>query len=123
MRTIMVVDDVPDARDVLARLLRIGGYAAVTAEDGVEALAALTYTSPDLILLDLMMPGMDGVSVLRALRKDPRWKHLPVVLLTAVSEGRLVEEAGQLGIQDFILKGGVGGFELLQRISRHLPPQ
>src|SRR4051794_14403385 len=48
MRTIMVVDDVPDARDVLARLLRMGGYSTVTAEDGVEALAALTYTTPDL---------------------------------------------------------------------------
>jgi CheY-like chemotaxis protein len=123
MRTVLVVDDVPDARDVLARLLKLGGFQTVTAEDGYEALAAVKAQAPDLVLLDLAMPRMDGVEVLKALRDDPSWKHLPVVLFTAVSEGRLVEEAGRLGVQDFILKGGVGGAELLDRITRHLPTQ
>lgn len=123
MRTVLVVDDVPDARDVVARLLKLGGMQAVTAEDGYEALAAVRAQTPDLVLLDLTMPRMDGVGVLKALRGDPRWKDLPVILFTAVSEGRLVEEAGRLGVQDYILKGGVGGAELLDRISRHLPLQ
>ncbi len=121
MRTVLVVDDVPDARDVVARLLKLSGIQAVTAEDGYEALSAVQTQTPDLVLLDLTMPRMDGVSVLKALRADPRWKDLPVSLFTAVSEGKLVEEAGKLGVQDFILKGGVGGAELLDRISRHLP--
>src|SRR3954451_19406300 len=121
MRTVLVVDDVPDAREVVARLLKGGGFQAVIAEDGYEALAAVNTQTPDLVLLDLTMPRMDGVAVLKALRENPRWKHLPVVLFTAVSGGRLVEEAGRLGFQDLILKGGVGGAELLDRISRHLP--
>jgi len=121
MRTVLVVDDVPEAREVVARLLKRGGIQAVTAEDGYEALAAVNTQAPDLVLLDLTMPRMDGVAVLKALRGDPRWRHLPVVLFTAVSGGRLVEEASRLGVQDVILKGGVGGAELLDRIARHLP--
>jgi CheY-like chemotaxis protein len=123
MRTVLVVDDVPDAREVVARLLKLGGLQAVTAEHGYDALEALHEQTPDLVLLDLTMPRMDGVAVLKALRADPRWKDLPVILFTAVSEGRLVEEAGRLGVQDYILKGGVGGAELLERIARHLPLQ
>src|SRR4051812_49697936 len=123
MRTVLVVDDVPDAREVAARLLRGGGFQAVTAEDGYEALAAVNTQTPDLVLLDLTMPRMDGVAVLKALREDPRWKHLPVVLFTAVSDGRLVEEAGPLRVPDFILQGGGGGAELLHRITPHLPHQ
>lgn len=120
-RTVLVVDDMPDARDLLARLLRIGGYAALTAEDGYEALAAIEHHAPDLVLLDLTMPRMDGVEVLRRLRSDPRWRQLPVILFTGLSQGPLVEEAARLGIQDFILKGGIAGFPLLERIGRHLP--
>ena len=121
--TVLVVDDMADARDVLARLLRLGGFKSVTAEDGYSALAAVQAQPPDLVLLDLTMHGMDGVELLRTLRSDPRYKDLPVVLFTGVSGGRLVEEAGKLGIQDFILKGNVGGCDLLERISKHLPIQ
>ena len=119
--TILVVDDVADARDVLAKLLRLGGYKSVTAEDGQTALAAVETDAPDLVLLDLTMPGMDGVEVLRRLREDPRFKDLPVILFTAVTEGERVEEAGRLGIQDFIPKGRIAGRTLLSRIAQHLP--
>src|SRR4051794_7271338 len=109
MRTVLVVDDVPDAREVVVRLLKRRGYQAVTAEDGYEALAAVNTQPPDLVLLDLTMPRLDGVAVLKALREDPRWKHLPVVLFTAVSDGRLVEEAGPPRRPGFFLKRGGGG--------------
>ena len=121
--TVLVVDDLPDARDLLARLLRIGGYKSVTAEDGSAALSAVESEAPDLVLLDVMMPEMDGVEVLRRLRDHPRWKDLPVVLFTAVTDGPLLAEAGRLGVQDFILKGGIAGSALLERISRQLPRQ
>ena len=69
MRTVLVVDDVPDAREVVARLLKLGGLQAVTAEDGYDALEALHEQTPDLVLLDLTMPRMDGVAVLKTLRR------------------------------------------------------
>ena len=119
--TVLVVDDVADARDVLARLLRCGGYKSVTAEDGPTALAAVESDAPDLVLLDVMMPGMDGVEVLRRLRDDPRWRDLPVVLFTGIMDGPLIEEAGRLGVVDYILKGRVAGRDLLDRIEQYLP--
>jgi CheY-like chemotaxis protein len=120
MRKILVVDDTVDARDVLARLLRLGGFSTVTAEDGYEALKALEMDNPDLVLLDLMMPRMNGVELLETMRQDPRWKNVPVMLLTAVSDGPLITDAARLGVQDFILKGAVSGLSLLERVARTL---
>src|SRR4051794_13252397 len=101
-RTILVVDDVADSRDVLARLLRLSGYKSIVAEDGEAALNAVESEAPDLVLLDLMMPGMDGVEVLRHLREDPRFHDLPVILFTALSDGKLLTDAAKLGVQDYI---------------------
>src|SRR5947209_13348916 len=100
MRKILVVDDIEDARDVLSRLLRLGGFTTVTAEDGISAIKSLEMDHPDLVLLDLMMPRMNGVQVLETMRQDPRWKNVPVVLLTAVSDGPLIADAARYGIQD-----------------------
>jgi len=117
---VLVVEDTEDARDILARMLRLGGITAITAEDGFAALQALEQGVPDLVLLDLMMPKMNGVELLSHLRQDPRWRDVPVILLTAVSEGRLITDAVNLGVQDVILKGSVNAFDLIERIARHL---
>jgi two-component system, sensor histidine kinase and response regulator len=121
MHKVLVVDDTKDARVVLARLLRLGGYQAVLADDGPSALQSVETEHPDLVLLDLMMPDMNGVQVLENLRHDPRYKSLPVILFTAVADGELIQTASRLGIQDLILKGAVNGFNLLERIGRLLP--
>ena len=117
---VLVVEDTDDARDVLARMLRLGGFNPVTAENGSVALGELEKRTPDLVLLDLMMPHMNGVQLLDRMRHDPRWADLPVVLLTAVSEGRLITEAAELGVQDIILKGSINAFDLIDRVSRNL---
>lgn len=120
--TVLVVDDMPDARDVLARLLRLDGYKSLTAEDGISALAVVEADPPDLILLDLTMPGMDGLDVLRRLQADSRYARLPVILFTAVFDPRLVAEARRLGATDYIVKGSMPATELLARIACHLSP-
>jgi CheY-like chemotaxis protein len=117
---VLVVEDTPDARDVLARMLRLGGFQPVTAEDGSVALGELEKKTPDLVLLDLMMPRMNGVQLLSRLRHDPRWATVPVILLTAVSEGHLITEAAELGVQDIILKGSVNALDLIERVSKSL---
>lgn len=118
--TILVVDDASDIRDVLARLLRLAGYKSLTAEGGEAALASVAAEGPDLIVLDLMMPDMSGLEVLRRLRADPRYSRLPVVMFTAVGDRAVAEEARRLGVSDIIVKGGMGARELLDRISSHL---
>ena len=67
--TILVVDDEPLVRDLLVQFLSLRGYRALGVKDGAEALSMVEHTPPDLILLDLLMPGMDGVEVLRQLRQ------------------------------------------------------
>jgi CheY-like chemotaxis protein len=122
MRSILVVEDTADARDILARMIRLGGMVPVTAEDGHAALKALEKQVPDAVLLDLMMPEMNGVELLDKIRGDERWKALPVIVLTALSEGRLVQRAAELGVQDFILKGAINAVDLIDRIARNLKP-
>ncbi|NIP79020.1 MAG: response regulator [Gemmatimonadetes bacterium] len=80
--TILVVDDDPASRQRLARVVRDGGWQPVEAENGRVALERLETIEPRLILLDLVMPEMDGFALAERLREDPAWRHLPVVVVT-----------------------------------------
>lgn len=83
IRQVLVVDDEPDIRQLLEMTLHMSDYDVVTASDGLEAEALARRVHPDVIILDVMMPGVDGLSVLRNLRSDPVTQDIPVVLLTA----------------------------------------
>ncbi len=85
---ILVVDDDPDILDALTMVLEAKGYQVVTAKDGVEGLANLKAEKPDLMILDLLMPKMDGFAVCKELQ-DPRWskfRDIPILILTSVRE-------------------------------------
>jgi len=84
-RTIYLADDNPAFRQGLFLALRARGYAVRTAADGEEVLELLESGRPDLMLLDVMMPGMNGLEVLARVRADRRWSDLPVLLLTAAA--------------------------------------
>ena len=83
---ILVVDDVEPNRDLLTRLLNREGYVVSIALDGQSALDAVFRDAPDLILLDVMMPGLDGFEVCRALKANPATRLIPVVLVTALHD-------------------------------------
>ena len=103
-QTILVVDDVPDNIDVLSGLLR-PHYRVRAATSGERALQiARTLPHPDLILLDIMMPGMDGYQVCRELKADPRTRRLPVIFITARSEVEDEAKGLALGAVDYITK-------------------
>lgn len=80
---ILVAEDEADIRANLQRLLRLEGFRVTAVADGLAALAAVRSEPPDLLLTDLMMPGLDGEALLRALRAEPAGAHLPMLLLTA----------------------------------------
>ena len=82
-RRILVVDDEPDIRMFLSLALETSDYEVTMAEDGLQGREVAGRLLPDLIILDVMMPGMDGIAVLRSLRADPATAHIPIVLLTA----------------------------------------
>jgi len=83
MKSILVVDDEPDLRFVLRKMLEKEGYTINEAEDGEKALELLKGNKPDLILLDIMMPGMDGWETAKRIKSDPENKHIKIAMLTA----------------------------------------
>ena len=95
---IVLVDDEPDIRTVAEiALSAIGGWEVRLAASGEEALAQLAAAETDLILIDVMMPGMDGLGVLSRLRADPRWAKLPAIFMTAKGQQREVAQYLALG--------------------------
>lgn len=104
MTKVMVVDDEPNILLSLEFLMQQAGFSVTTAEDGETALLRISETEPDLVLLDISLPGISGFDVLDHLRKDERFARLPVIMLTA--HGREVEkEKGMaLGADDYITK-------------------
>jgi len=104
MQTVLVVEDSKFLRATREQILRKAGYLVLTAVDGMEALTIARENLPDLILLDMMLPKLDGPSVLRALKADPITAQIPVVVLTALSqknEQKLIHD----GAAAFLEKG------------------
>jgi signal transduction histidine kinase/DNA-binding response OmpR family regulator/HAMP domain-containing protein len=115
---VLVVDDDPTARELMVRMLGGDGWETVQAEHGRQALERLAEQIPSLILLDLMMPEMDGFELLRELRRNESWQTIPVVVVTArdLSEEDRRQLAGS--VRQVIAKGGAGQSELLLAIHR-----
>jgi class 3 adenylate cyclase len=115
---ILVVDDTPDNLFLMNALLE-DRYDVVTAESGAAALEAARTQVPDLILLDIMMPGMDGYEVLRRLRKDPATADIPVIFLTALTSPEEEQHGLDLGAVDYITKP-ISPPIVLARVHTHL---
>ena len=119
MPLILVVDDTALARDAVARLLETEGFQTERAANGREAYAKLYTQKPDLVLLDLMMPELDGITLLRMIRRHPLWETIPIIVLTALpDENKLVARARELGVKDIFLKSTFGFADLMQRIRK-----
>src|SRR5882672_6063147 len=104
MHRVLIVDDADDTRMMLGKLLTIAGHEPVFAANGWEALLTLDNAHVDLILLDLMMPGMDGSTFLRILRQSQRNQKLPVVIVTALDYGHAQSDLGRLGVESYLMK-------------------
>lgn len=117
--TVLVVDDTDSARDVTQRILRHYGLEAVGAQSGQEALSLLERLTPDVILLDLAMPDMDGLMVLERLQQDPRWTAIPVIMLTAISDEESVSRAFRLGAREYLVKASFTPPLMLEAVQRH----
>ena len=102
--TILIIEDDPDIRELLAFSLAKEGWTIVMAADGEEGLAALPTANPDCVVLDIMLPGIDGLEVLRTLKSDPARKRLPVIMTTAKGEESDVVTGLELGAEDYVVK-------------------
>lgn len=101
---ILIVEDEPDILNLLAFNLENSGFEVIKAEDGYEALEKVRRESPDLVLLDLMLPKMDGLTVCRRIKENPGTRHLPVLMLTAKGEEGDKITGLELGADDYVTK-------------------
>ena len=118
MAVVLVVDDDEFTCDAVRRLLTHMGYAAACANSGSDALDLLQQVRPDVIVLDWMMPKMDGLEVLRRLRADPQTKDVPVLVYSAADDPTMKKQAARFGAQECVLKSG-GFYPLYERIERY----
>jgi len=101
---VMVVDDSVTVRKVTSRLLERNGMNVLTAKDGIDAMALLQENTPDILLLDIEMPRMDGFEVASKIRNDDRLKDLPIIMITSRSGQKHRDHAMAIGVNDYLSK-------------------
>ena len=100
----LIVEDDPDARKVLSLILKLDGYQIHSAPGGQEALNILADLVPDVILLDVMMPGMDGYQVCQWVRSNPAVRHVPVIMLSGKADPESVARGMEVGADEYLSK-------------------
>jgi len=118
-KKVLIVDDSNTVLLMEKMILAKGPYELVTARDGVEAIEKAKFEQPDVILLDVMMPNLDGLAACAAIRHDPNTSHIPIVMVTTRSEEHNIETAFRNGCTDYVTKP-INGLELLTKLQNIL---
>jgi CheY-like chemotaxis protein len=116
-RCVLIAEDEEVTSALIAAILRSAGFECASARDGVQALEMARRKKPDIVLLDLEMPRLDGFDTLAALRKEPETQHLPVIMVTGCNTEKDVERGFRLGADDYIVKP-FNARELIARVDR-----
>ena len=116
---VLVVDDVPINRLLVVKMLGSFNFKVRQAENGLECMKEFYYSKPDIVLLDILMPLMDGFEVIEAVRENPSWSDVKIVVLSALNTNEDIVKAFNMGADDFITKPIVMD-KLLNTMARHL---
>ena len=120
MKNILIVDDTEFYRKVYMTKLLAGGYLTRVATNGVEALKAMMMQKPDVILLDLVMPEMDGFKVLQAVRASPALHKIPVIVFSSKGAPEEIQKALQAGANDYLIKSTTTPNKVVEKIEAYL---
>ncbi len=116
-KTILLVEDDIFVSDIYQTKISSEGYEVILAENGLEAIKKLEESVPDLILLDIIMPFMDGMETLRKIKSEEKWKKIPIILLTNLSDKEKIEEALGVGADDFLIKSHFTPSEVISKVN------
>jgi DNA-binding response OmpR family regulator len=120
MAKILIVEDDRFLRELIARKLRNEGYDVIEAVDGEEGLKRIKEEKPDLILLDLILPGIDGFEVLTKAKEDPDTAQIPVIILSNLGQREEIERGLKLGAIDYLIKAHFTPGEIIEKIKNIL---
>lgn len=119
-KKVLIVDDEQDLRDAVRDALSDEGFEVVEAHNGEVGLSVALEEKPDLILLDLMMPEINGIGMLSRLRQDPWGKNVTVILLTALEDANSIAQAVEAGGDDYLIKPNVKLEEIVHKVKQHV---
>ncbi|MBI2042576.1 MAG: response regulator [Candidatus Nealsonbacteria bacterium] len=120
VKRILIIDDEEAVQKILISKLSGAGFEPLSAMDGKEGLKATKKERPDLILLDIVMPVMDGISYLKELKKDPEVKDIPILILTNLASDEMVQKSLEQGVTDYLVKADYTLDELVEKINEKL---
>lgn len=119
-KKILLVEDDEMLRDMYTLKMEEEGYTLVTASDGEAGLALALEHKPDIILLDIMMPKMDGFAVLTEIKKDESMKNTPVLLLSNLGQQADVDKGKELGANDYVVKASMTPTQVVEKVKSYL---
>lgn len=117
-KKVLLAEDDPDMLDALKDTFESNGFIASTARNGEEGLAVAIKEKPAIIILDILMPKMDGLTMLKKLREDSWGQYAPVVILTNLSESTKLAEALEIGVSEYIIKTDISLKDLVEKAKR-----
>ncbi len=121
-RTVLIIEDEADAAELFAEMMRVSGFRVLKTSSSIPAIAMMTAEKPDIILLDIMMPDVSGLDILRQMRRDPVLANIPVVVVTAKSMPADIKNGMEAGASTYLTKP-VGFLELKEAVEHALGGQ
>lgn len=116
-KKILVVEDDIFISDIYQVKFTQEGFEVAIAVNGLEALKILDNFRPDIILLDIIMPQMDGIETLKKIKNNDKWKNIPIIMLTNISEKEKVEESEEMGVNDYLVKSQFTPSEVVGKVN------
>lgn len=121
-KTVLIIEDEADAAELFAEMMRVSGFRVVKTSSSAPAIALMAAEKPDVVLLDIMMPGISGLDILRQMRRDPALVNIPVVVVSAKSMPTDIKHGMEAGASTYLTKP-VGFFDLKEAVERALGSQ
>jgi DNA-binding response OmpR family regulator len=116
-KKVLLVEDDPFIRDIYQVKFSQEGFEVSMAENGAEALKKMKQSVPDIILLDIIMPYMDGMETLKNIKDNEEWKKIPVIMLTNISEKEKITKSEDYGINEYLIKSHFTPSEVVQKVK------
>lgn len=121
-KTVLIIEDEEDAAELFAEMMRVSGFRVIKTSSSAPAMAMITAEKPDVVLLDIMMPEISGLDILRQMRSDPALVNIPVVVVSAQSMPTDIKHGMEAGASTYLTKP-VGFFDLKEAVERALGSQ